>query len=184
MPTSALNALDELLPGPEQLHQQAPPAPGGRARGSRRAGAFNLLDELLPGPGQSAQIAPEPPPIPLHLSGPEPEPEPTARVLPLRGSGAAGALDAFLAGGPPPAPRRLPAGTPARVRTTFKVSSDVLRAVRDAIGTMVAEGGTRVTMDEMAEQALQGELKRIARRRRDQARRARLAAERAAAADQ
>jgi len=182
VPTSALNALDELLPGPEQLHQQAPPPPSGRARGSRRAGAFNLLDELLPGPGQSGQ-APEPPPIPLRLSDPEPAPEPTARVLPLR-VGGGGALDAFLAGGPPPAPRRLPAGTPARVRTTIKVSSDVLRAVRDAIGTMVAEGGTRVTMDEMAEQALQGELKRIARRRRDQARRARLAAERAAAADQ
>jgi len=165
---SALNALDELLPGPEQLESKAPPPPvEGRARGSRRHGAFNMLDELLPGPDQAR---PEPPPIPLRLR--PPEDEVTATVLPLRSSGAAGALDAFLAGAPAPKPRRMPRReAPTRVRTTFKVSTDVLRAVRDAIGRMSAESGNRVTMDELTERALQGELKRMARRRRDAARR-------------
>jgi hypothetical protein len=174
----ALNALDALLPGPEQPEAEPPPSPvGGRARGSRRSGAFNMLDELLPGPEQAR---PEPPPIPLRLS--PPEGEPTARVLPLRSTGAAGALDAFLAGAPAPKPRRAPRAAPAeRVRTTFKVSSDVLRAVRDAISRMAVEPGVRMTMDELTEKALQAELKRIARRRRDQARRAREAAERAEA---
>jgi hypothetical protein len=172
---SALNALDELLPGPEQQQAQAPPPPpvGGRARGSRRSGAFNMLDELLPGPEQAR---PEPPPIPLRLT---PQEGTTARVVPLRSTGAGGALDAFLAGAPAPKPRRAPrTGTPDRVRTTFKVSTDVLRAVRDAIGRMAAEPGNRMTMDELTERALQAELKRIARRRRDQARRAAERAER------
>jgi hypothetical protein len=134
-----------------------------------------MLDELLPGPEQAR---PEPPPIPLRLT--PPETGTTARVVPLRSTGAGGALDAFLAGAPAPKPRRAPrSGPPDRVRTTFKVSSDVLRAVRDAIGRMAAEPGNRMTMDELTERALQAELKRIARRRRDQARKLREAAERA-----
>jgi hypothetical protein len=181
MPTSALNALDELLPGPDdrQLEAEAPPAPRGRVMGSRRSGAFNMLDELLPGPEHAR---PEPPPLPLRLSRPEGTEREPARVVPLRASGAAGALDAFLAGAPAPPSRRSPRqqATPTRVRTTFKVSTEVLRAVREAIGRMSAEQGNRMTLDELTERALAAELKRMARRRRAQARRAAERAERAA----
>jgi hypothetical protein len=166
----ALNALDELLPGPEQVREAAPPPPRGRVRGARRSGVFNALDDLLPGPDQAR---PEPSAIPLRMDRIRPDAdEAPARpiaaevAIPL---GSGGALDAFMNGAPAPSPeavrRRVAAAKRPTVRTTFTVSRDLLVSMRDAVGQLSAPG-KRVTLDQIAEQALQAELDRLAGKRR------------------
>jgi hypothetical protein len=164
----ALNALDELLPGPDQVRGEAAPQPSGRVRGARRSGAFNVLDDLLPGPEHSR---PEPAPVPLRMDRIQPDEDerggPVAAAPATgRGLGAGSSFDAFLKGAPParPNPRRTAARN-ARVRTTFCVSKDLLKAMRDAVGQISATEG-KVSLDELAERALQAELNKLTRKRR------------------
>ncbi|HKE98519.1 MAG TPA: hypothetical protein VKG45_06280 [Actinomycetes bacterium] len=148
---ATFNALDELLPGPPSPAPSAASPPRERVLGSKRTGAFNALDELLPGP------APTPP-------------EPPAAA----GGGRMGAFNALdeLFGGKPAAPPRAPRPAPARVRTTFRVSREVLKAMRDTVGQL-SGSGDRITLDELAERALEAELRRLVARRPRRARRPR-----------
>jgi hypothetical protein len=152
---ATFNALDELLPGPPTPTPTTASAsrPRGRALGSRRTGAFNVLDELLPGPA----------PAPV-------EPEPVVRQEPSSRMGAFNALDDLFGGTPPP--KRPARAAPAKVRTTFRVSREVLTAMREAVGEL-SGSGDRVTIDEVAERALQAELRRLVGGRRRGARRSR-----------
>ena len=145
------NALDELLPGPAQAVPEPAPTPAGRVLGSRRTGAFNVLDELLPGP---AQARPEPP-------------APVRQEARPRAMGAYNPLDILLPGepaGPAPRRRRAAAAKPARVRTTFSVSKELLLAMRDVLGRQGGSSG-RLTLDDLAERALTAELERLTGRR-------------------
>jgi hypothetical protein len=137
---ATFNALDELLPGPPTPTAAPASRPRGRALGSKRSGAFNVLDELLPGPP------------------PEPDrPEPV-----VRSGGRMGAFNALddLFGDAPARPPRPARAAPARVRTTFRVSREVLKAMRDAVGQL-SGSGDRITVDELAERALEAELRRL-----------------------
>jgi len=165
----ALNALDELLPGPDQVRGEAAPQPSGRVRGARRSGAFNVLDDLLPGPEHSR---PEPAPVPLRMDRIQPDEDErggsvAAPPVAGRGLGAGSSFDAFLRGAPParPSSAKRTAARNARVRTTFCVSKDLLKAMRDAVGQISATEG-KVSLDELAERALQAELNKLTRKRR------------------
>jgi hypothetical protein len=154
----AFNALDELLPGPTssrpRLEAVAPPASrrppargrdGGRdmerepAEDQPRGQAFNALDELLPGP-----LAPRPRLL-------------QAVTDPLRGRRRARSqhLSAFnpLDGLEPEPPS-------PKARVSLRVPADLLEAARDATA-FLSEGADRVTLGDLAEDALRAELQRL-----------------------
>lgn len=171
------NALDDLLPGPGSGPEPtgldwssldwggpdrggpdrggaAPPAPSppparpGTTR-ARRSSSPEPFHDLLPGP-------PAPPARAAGAGGPE-------TGTGARGTGTAGtggtaifdALDDLLPGPPAPAAR------PARVRASFSLPPDVLDALRDAAAHL-SSGPGRMTLAELAEQALRTEVDRLA----------------------
>ena len=158
----AHNALDELLPGPPLARPGAEwaahPVPGPAKRTSRpkRMGLYNALDDLLPGPGAGPEA--DPGPALLDWSG-------TGWGSPTRpassdrgGTRRAAVYDALddLLPGPPAPPAR-----PARVRASFSLPPEVLDAVRDAAAHL-SSGPGRMTLAELAEQALRAEVERLA----------------------
>ncbi len=154
----AHNALDELLPGPPaarpgaERSAHAAPGPPKRSTRPKRMGRYNALDDLLPGPGSG----PEPPGLDwsgLDWSGPADDGARTG----AGGTAFFDALDDLLPGPPAPATR------PARVRASFSLPPEVLDAVRDAAAHL-SSGTGRMTMAELAEQALRTEVDRLAAR--------------------
>ncbi|HEX8930594.1 MAG TPA: hypothetical protein VGA45_16880 [Actinomycetota bacterium] len=163
----AFNALDELLPGPDseperralgavsgrRAPEREPEPEAGRSwerqRGRREPRAepeeargtmgFNALDELLPGPmaaRRRLQLVPERPPDP-------------------RGQGSRhlstyNPLDDLQP--EPPAPK---------ARVSLRVEAELLEAVRDATAYL-SQDQERVTLGELAEEALRAELHRLA----------------------
>jgi hypothetical protein len=160
----AFNALDELLPGPapERPRLEAVAAPPRRRRPARgrdsdwdgeqgrepepaaedpRHGpAFNALDELLPGP-LSAR------PRLLQLVSDAPQ---------RRGGARSRHLSAYN-----PLDDLEPEPPPTRARVSLRVSADLLEAVRDATA-FLSESRGRVTLGDLAEDALRAELQRLA----------------------
>ena len=112
----------------------------------KRMGAHNALDELLPGP-------------PLARPGAEwtahPVPGPAKRTSRPKRMGLYNALDDLLPGPPAPPAR------PARVRASFSLPPEVLDAVRDAAAHL-SSGPGRMTLADLAEQALRAEVERLA----------------------
>ena len=159
----AFNALDELLPGPasepddRRLEAVSAPRSRGREREPerswdrqweqpeepaaepRRASGFNALDELLPGPMAARR---------------------RLQVVPDRAQGSSDGesrhLSAFnpLDGLEPEAP-------PPKARVSLRVSAELLEAARDASAYLSHEQ-ERVTLGELAEEALRAELHRLA----------------------
>jgi hypothetical protein len=168
----AFNALDELLPGPEAPERprleavgapdppegsRRPPARGRRrdAAGGReldrdageqpvdeqrRGQAFNALDELLPGP-----LAPRPRLLQV-VSDP----------LRRRGRGRSKHLSAFN-----PLDDLEPEPPAPKARVSLRVPTDLLEAARDA-SAFLSESQGRVTLGDLAEDALRAELQRLA----------------------
>lgn len=160
----AFNALDELLPGPESESESerrrleavsAPrPRPGDRepersyrqweqpeepAGEARRASGFNALDELLPGPlaaRRRLQLVPD--------------------RSPGRGRGESKHLSAYN-----PLDGLQPEEPPPKARVSLRVSAELLEAARDASAYLSHEQD-RVTLGELAEEALRAELHRLA----------------------
>jgi hypothetical protein len=158
----AFNALDELLPGPESarpwLEAVAPPAsrrpPSSGRRGDRdrepdpepaaeppRGQAFNALDELLPGP-----LAPRP-----RLLQAVADPLRRRRRARSKHLSAFNPLDDLEP--EPPAPK---------ARVNLRVPADLLEAARNASAFLSSEGTDRVTLGDLAEDALRAELQRLA----------------------
>lgn len=154
----AFNALDELLPGPESdlRRLEVIPAPRQREReperswdrqweqpepaGEPRQGAgVNALDELLPGPLAARRRLKL---VPDRSRG--------------RKRGESKHLSAFnpLDGLQPEAP-------PAKARVSLRVSAELLEAARDA-SAYLSQDQERVTLGELAEEALRAELHRLA----------------------
>jgi hypothetical protein len=160
----AFNALDELLPGPgsERPRLEAVTAPARRtpARGQdsdrdwepgpepepeppeepRRGPAFNALDEMLPGP-----LAARPRLLQLVSDPPQRRGRARARHLSTYNP-----LDELEPEPPPP-----------KARVNLRVSADLLEAARDATA-FLSEGQSRVTLGDLAEEALRAELQRLA----------------------
>ena len=155
----AFNALDELLPGPgpepdeRRLEAVEPPRRGEPERSwdrqreqpqepapePRRSAGFNALDELLPGPmaaRRRLQLVPD------RSRGP--------------GQGDSKHLSAYnpLDGLQPEAP-------PQKARVSLRVSAELLEAARDASAYLSQEQEERVTLGELAEEALRAELHRL-----------------------
>jgi hypothetical protein len=155
----AFNALDELLPGPAPerpkleavaaaaRRRPASGADGGRDQEPRhdlaedraRQPAFNALDELLPGP-LSAR-----PRLLQLVSDPV-----------RRGGASARHLSAYN-----PLDDLEPEPPPPRARVSLRVSADLLEAARDA-SAFLSESNSRVTLGDLAEDALRAELQRLA----------------------
>jgi hypothetical protein len=166
----AFNALDELLPGPPtperpRLEAVAEPDPAERSRRppdrgrgrdadrerawdaepepveeQRRGQAFNALDELLPGP-----LAPRPRLLQV-VSDP----------LRRRGRGRSKHLSAFN-----PLDDLEPEPPAPKARVSLRVPADLLEAARDA-SAFLSEDQGRVTLGDLAEDALRAELQRLA----------------------
>jgi hypothetical protein len=156
----AYNALDELLPGPasERPRLEAVPSPArertraapdrdsdrdagpGAVEDLRRGQTFNALDELLPGPLAAR-------PRLLQRVG---------DTLQRRGRTRSKHLSAYnpLDGlePEPPAPK---------ARVSLRVSADLLEAARDATA-FLSDGPSRVTLGDLAEDAIRAELQRLA----------------------
>jgi hypothetical protein len=159
----AFNALDELLPGPApdpdppKLEAVSPPrsrAPGrapergwdshweqpeAPAEEPRTASGFNALDELLPGPlatRRRLQLVPD------RRRGRDRD---ASRHL-----SAYNPLDALQPEAPPP-----------KARVSLRLSADLLEAARNA-SAYLSEEQARVTLGELAEEALRAELHRLA----------------------
>ena len=159
----AFNALDELLPGPapepDELRLEAVSAPPPREREREpkrgwdrqweqpgepaeqpwRAPGFNALDELLPGPlaaRRRLQLVPD--------------------RSPGRGQGESKHLSAYnpLDGLQPEAP-------PPKTRVSLRLPAELLEAARDA-SAYLSHDQERVTLGELAEEALRAELHRLA----------------------
>ena len=153
----AFNALDELLPGPESEQRRleavsGPPQPEPErswdrqweqpaepAQEPRHGSGFNALDELLPGPlaaRRRLQLVPE-----------------RSRE---HGRGESKHLSTYnpLDGLQPEAP-------PAKARVSLRVSAELLEAARDASAYLSDDQG-RVTLGELAEEAIRAELHRLA----------------------
>ncbi len=155
----AFNALDELLPGPaserpklEAVAQSAPRLPPARGSDSERVAepppveepqrgqAFNALDELLPGP-----LAARPRLLQL-VSDP----------LQRRRRGRSGHLSAYN-----PLDDLEPEPPALKARVNLRVPADLLKAARDATA-FLSDGSIRVTLGDLAEDALRAELQRLA----------------------
>jgi hypothetical protein len=161
--TGAFNALDELLSGPgsepDELRLEAVSAPRPRDREPERKRSwdrqweqpqepfvepsrtpgFNALDELLPGPMSARRR--------LQLV-------PNRSRARSRGESkhlsAYNPLDALQPDEPPP-----------KARVNLRVSADLLEAARDASAYLSKER-ERVTLGQLAEEALRAELHRLA----------------------
>jgi hypothetical protein len=158
----AFNALDELLPGPDSerprleavaspaTERERPPARGRRGNdwdaepepveAPRRGQSFNALDELLPGPLSARPRLLQRLSDPLQRRG-----RPRARHL-----SAYNPLDDLEP--EPPAPK---------ARVSLRVSADLLEAARDATA-FLSDSSSRVTLGDLAEDALRAELQRLA----------------------
>jgi hypothetical protein len=155
----AFNALDELLPGPASERpkleavargaQRRAPARGRdgdwdteppAAEEPQRGQAFNALDELLPGP-----LAGRPRLLQL-VSDP----------LQRRRRGRSRHLSAYN-----PLDDLEPEPPTPKARVNLRVSADVLEAARNATA-FLSEGSSRVTLGDLAEEALRAELQRLA----------------------
>jgi hypothetical protein len=154
----AFNALDELLPGPaserpklEAVARSAPRRSPARGRDSQRdteppaeepqrGQAFNALDELLPGP-----LAGRPRLLQL-VSDP----------LQRRRRGRSRHLSAYN-----PLDDLEPEPPAPKARVNLRVSAELLETARDATA-FLSEGSSRVTLGELAEDALRAELQRLA----------------------
>jgi hypothetical protein len=157
----AFNALDELLPGPasERPRLEAVAAPPRRRRPASgadgdwdqeprrdlaedrgRQPAFNALDELLPGP-LSAR------PRLLQL---------VSDPLQRRGGARSKHLSTYN-----PLDDLEPEPPSPKARVSLRVSADLLEAVRDA-SAFLSESHSRVTLGDLAEEALRAELQRLA----------------------
>lgn len=160
--TGVFNALDELLPGPppEPDEPQLEALSGRRRREPeperkrswdrqweqpqepaepRRAPGFNALDELLPGPMSARrrlQLVPD--------------------RSPASGQGESKHLSAYN-----PLDGLQPEEPPPKARVSLRVSADLLEAARDASAYLSHEQ-ERVTLGELAEEALRAELHRLA----------------------
>lgn len=153
----AFNALDELLPGPDPESERRLEAVAGQRRPDRepepelergqrrereehrRAPGFNALDELLPGPmaaRRRLQLVPE-------RDGGEPRAE-------SKHLSAFNPLDDLQPQAPPP-----------KARVSLRMEADLLEAVRDATAYLSQEQD-RVTLGDLAEEALRAELHRLA----------------------
>ena len=146
------NALDDLLPGPQQGQGEAADVRRDGGRDSGRDGGW---------PGQAAEPAERRPPRPRVQAPPEDR-------AGLRQQGF-NALDDLLPGpggyavtygqgrfgGYQPAARR------ERVRMTFLLPEDLIEAAEDA-AAFLAGPPTRLTMRTLAEQALRNEVDRLA----------------------
>jgi hypothetical protein len=155
------NALDELLPGPasepdeRRLEALSRPSPRERepdrnrdrqwerpdepAAEPRRAPGFNALDELLPGPlaaRRRLQLVPD-----------------RSRA---RGHGESQHLSAYN-----PLDGLQPEEPPPKARVSLRVSAELLEAARDA-SAYLSQEQERVTLGELAEEALRVELQRLA----------------------
>jgi hypothetical protein len=160
----AYNALDELLPGPaaesdeRRLEAVSPPPPPEREREwsgdrqweqpqdpapePRRVPGFNALDELLPGPlaaRRRLQLVPG-----RSRSGTRGQGEGESKHLSDYNP-----LDGLLPEDPPP-----------KARVSLRVSTELLEAARDASAYLSHEQD-RVTLGELAEDALRAELHRL-----------------------
>jgi len=173
----AFNALDELLPGPASDHPRleavsaeaaapgaaAPPAQRSRKRNRnrerepersrdrqweqqsdpvpepRRGLAFNALDELLPGP---LAARPRLQLVPDRSGG--------------RGQGRSKHLSTYN-----PLDDLQPEPPAPKARVSLRVSAELLEAVRDASAYLSA-AQSRVTLGDLAEDALRAELQRLA----------------------
>ncbi len=155
------NALDELLPGPasERPKLEAVAAPARRRRPASGTGgdwdqeprqelaedrerqpAFNALDELLPGPlsarSRLLQLVSDP--------------------LQRRSGARSKHLSAYN-----PLDDLAPEPPPPKARVNLRVSADLLEAARDA-SAFLSESHSRVTLGDLAEDALRAELQRLA----------------------
>ncbi len=159
----AFNALDELLPGPtapeRRLEAVARPAPPATRAARGRAGdrdrererepepvgdaqqgqAFNALDELLPGP-----------------LAPRPRLQVVSDRLRRRGRSRSKHLSAFN-----PLDDLKPRPPEPKARVSLRVPADLLEAARDATA-FLSERESRVTLGDLAEDALRAELQRLA----------------------
>jgi hypothetical protein len=135
----AFNALDELLPGPDRERQRDRREPRAEPEEARTASGFNALDELLPGPmaaRRRLQLVPD-------------------RSGDRRGRGSKhlstyNPLDDLQP--EPPAPK---------ARVSLRVEAELLEAIRDATAYL-SQDQERVTLGELAEEALRAELHRLA----------------------
>jgi hypothetical protein len=153
----AFNALDELLPGPDPESERKLEAVTGRSRHDRApepeperaerrereeprgTPGFNALDELLPGPmaaRRRLQLVPD---------------RPGARR-----SGESKHLSAYN-----PLDDLQPEAPPPKARVNLRMEAELLEAVRDATAYLSQEQD-RVTLGELAEEALRAELHRLA----------------------
>ncbi len=137
------NALDDLLPGPTP----EPSLAARRVPTDRPPRGRNALDDLLPGPS-SSELPIEP--IPLRR---EPRHQHMGAFHPL-------AEDVPAPRVTRPVPARRRAAAPTRVRTTFRVSREVLLAARDAAGELSRSSTRRVTIDDLVEQGLSAQVER------------------------
>jgi hypothetical protein len=153
----AFNALDELLPGPDPDSERRLEAVAGRSRpdpepepeperGRRRereeprgAPGFNALDELLPGPMAARRR--------LQL---------VPKRAGARRRGQSQHLSAYN-----PLDDLQPEAPPLKARVSLRMEAELLEAVRDATAYLSQEQD-RVTLGELAEEALRAELHRLA----------------------
>ena len=155
----AFNALDELLPGPDPeseprleavarrgRHDREPEPDREPERAPRRERdeprgipGFNALDELLPGPmaaRRRLQLVPD-----RHGA---------------RGGGGSKHLSAYN-----PLDDLQPEAPPPKARVSLRMEAELIEAVRDATAYLSQEQD-RVTVGELAEEALRAELHRLA----------------------
>jgi hypothetical protein len=157
----AFNALDELLPGPppdpeeprlESVPRSRPREPEPRRSWDRvweqpqepppeprRATGFNALDELLPGPMAARR---------------------RLQLVPDRSKGRTGGESKHLSAYNP-LDGLQPEEPPPKARVSLRVSADLLEAARDA-SAYLSQEQERVTLGELAEEALRAELHRLA----------------------
>lgn len=152
----AFSALDDPLAGSVvswlTVERTPHPVQVGRMKQQRRSPRRNALDDLLPGPPEGeAPVEHAPRPTPRRQVG-------------------RNALDDLLPGpdptSEPAAPRRRARRTAARrkpekVWVSFEIPADVMEAVNDAAAAL-SGSPTRLTVGELAEQALRAEVKRLA----------------------